>query len=149
MTYSHLKNRKKINVMSKIFVTVCCVFLLFSCQKDTVSTIGSIVGYVYCHEVINQKTTDNYILGIYIISNSGDSLLSFNVPKSIHALNDSDLQIGDHYLEKKNNIRFTYRNSTKSEIKSYECPPVTAMNIPFYSVASFTQVVVSGISVVK
>ena len=135
--------------MSKIFVTVCCVILLFGCQKDSVSTIGSIVGYVYCHEVINQKTTDNYILGIYIISNNGDSLLSFNVPKSIHTLNDSDLQIGNHYLEKKNNIRFTYRVSIKSEIKSYECPPVNGMNIPFYNTDSFTQVVVSNISVVK
>ena len=131
-----------------------CLLILFailfsSCVKQEDSTTngkyqGKIVGYLKCSD----NETDNTLLGIFIITNKEDSLLSFNVPTAIYDLDTSNLDNGINFLDG-DSVQFSYKNANSEEQKVFDCPPSTMLNPTFYPIENFTQVIITDINKIQ
>ena len=122
-----LLTRKK-NYMKKVILTsLFCVLLLFGCQsvmnegnkeEDPENSVtGQIIGYTKC-----SAGRDCALIGLFIITEKTDSLLSFNIPLS--SLNiDPGLLKGGAYNMRHVSINFAYRIAVGEEIKTdFLCP---------------------------
>ncbi|MEN8157551.1 MAG: hypothetical protein ABFS10_11420 [Bacteroidota bacterium] len=129
------------------YLLLCCVILFSSCEKQNESNKeeiyqGRIVGYLKCSDSNLENKT---LLGIFIISNSMDSLLSFNIPSSISDMVTSELQYGIGFING-DSVSFSFRNADKNEMNYFDCPPSTMQDITFYPIENFAQVIITNIS---
>lgn len=102
---------------------------------------GKIVGCLKCSD----NEMKNTLIGIFIISNNKDSLLSFNVPSSIYNLDTSKIDYGINFLNG-DSVSFSYGDAKNGEIKRFSYPPATMQNLTFYPIENFSQVVIINIS---
>jgi hypothetical protein len=72
---------------------IAFLFSLISCYQTNLTDEplfkGRITGYLKCYD-----NEDSILLGIFIVSSNGDSLLTFNMPNSVHCLDFNDLDFG-------------------------------------------------------
>lgn len=132
-----------------VIATLCFVvttsFLAVSCDKsETLSTNhtnGVVVGYTKC----NFNSADT-LIGLFIITEKEDSLLSFNLNPSVINI-DPDLlyYYGVHDVNG-GNISFDYRISVGQEIKQILCPQ-DAMSLGFTHgiIEDYTQIIIINI----
>ena len=130
----------------RMYVFFFCTILFLSCDKQEDSSNGDIyqgkiVGYLKCAD----SEMENTLFGIFIISDSKDSLLSFNVPSSIYDLDTSKIDYGIDFLDG-DSVSFNCRNAKADEIKQFDCPPTTMQNPTFYPIDNFSQVIITNIS---
>jgi len=132
------------------YLFLFCAVLFSSCDKQPESENrdtyqGKIVGYLQCRDSILEDKT---LLGFFIITDSMDSLLSFNVPSSIYDIDTSKLKYGIDYIDG-DSISFSFRKADKNEIKHFNCPPSTMETITFYPINNFIQVIITNIFKIK
>lgn len=123
--------------------------MVSSCEKQENHTTndlyqGKIVGYLKCAD----NETDNTLLGIFIITNKEDSLLSFNIPSAIYGLDINDMGNGINFLDG-DSVQFSYKNANSDEQKVFDCPPSTMLNPTFYPIENFTQVIITEINKIQ
>ena len=124
-----------------------CTILFSSCnkQEETVSTDfyhGKIVGYLKCPD---SEMDNNTLIGIFIILNNKDSLLSFNIPSSIFDLDRYQLENGIGFIDG-DSISFNYRRALNDEIKLFDCPPTTMQDPTFYPIENFLQAIITNVN---
>lgn len=138
----------KIKTM-KTFLLIFCAILFSSCDKQEDSSTndlyqGKIVGYLKCTDYEIKNT----LWGIFIISNNGDSLLSFNIPTSTYDIDTSEVDYGIYYFDG-DSVQFKYINANTDEKKQFDCPPSTMLNPTFYPIENFNQVVITDINKIQ
>ncbi len=102
---------------------------------------GKIVGYLKCPD----NESNNTLLGVFIITNKEDSLLSFNISSAIYDLDTNNLDYGINFLDG-DSVRFSYKNANTEEQKVFDCPPSTMHNPTFYPIENFKQVIIIDIN---
>ena len=112
---------------------------------------GKIVGYLKCAEYVKGKKTDNILFGLYIVTESKENLLSFDIDPSLFNLNIEELQGGVYgFIVNNSLISFTYRNVEENEFRCFDCPPSLDMfpglMIPM---ENFMQVIISNIKIIR
>ena len=103
---------------------------------------GIIIGYAKC------LIKGDDVIGLFIITEKQDSLLSFNIPLSSINIDPNSLRYGSYGM-KRNNINFTYRIAVGDEIKQmidFLCPQ-NDMDVPFLGgpIENYTQIIVTDI----
>jgi hypothetical protein len=109
--------------------------------KDMTGT-GKIVGYSKCYDTEKDST----LLGIFIITEASDSLLTFNIPLSFFDLDINQLKYGVYNMDG-DSVSFSYKKTEAGEIKyDFFCSQNT-MDLGFrYPVENFTQIIIKHIS---
>jgi len=107
---------------------------------DSEQINGNVIGYLKCRN----KIADSLIFGLFIISENNDSLLAFNVPKSIYSIDRDTLQEGVFFL-KKGKISFNFKSDEKINLNNIECPPQILMGPTFYAIENFQQILIIDI----
>jgi len=119
--------------------------LLFACYKQgepaNREIKGEIVGYLKCFD---KKTDSKTILGLFIITNNKDSLLTFNIPSSVCNLDTTQLEYGINFING-GSVSFCFRNAKNGELKQFDCPPTTMQDPTFFRIENFTQVIISTV----
>ena len=121
--------------------------MFFSCEKQEVISNsdwvqGKIVGYIKCPDI----EVKNTLLGIFIISETGDSLLAFYIPSSIYNIDTGEVGYGIDYFDG-DSVQFKYRIANSDEKKHFDCPPTTMYQPTFYPIENFIQIVVEDIAI--
>jgi hypothetical protein len=133
--------------MKKIILTTFLVVIIFSCctRKTTDdSVVGTIVG---CTKCFNNEI-DDYSLGIYIITDTKDSLLTYSIPFSSVGLDPESYSHGD-YLVDGPVISFSYRVAQENEVVDIFCP-MDPRAPPFpYGSTSFLQIIITDYQIIK
>lgn len=101
---------------------------------------GKIVGYLKCAD----NEVKDTLFGIFIISNRKDSLVSFNIPSSVHGLSTDQLDYGVYFFSG-DSVLFEYKHANRRK-KQFDCPPSTMQNPTFFSIDNFSQVVITDIT---
>ena len=131
----------KTKLKTILCLVVVILFATTGCDKTESSkkhANGEIVGYVNCYGSI----------GIFIITEDNDSLLSFNIPLSSINIDLNSLNSGVHGING-GNISFDYRIASGAEIKQmvdFLCPQ-NAMGIGFLGgpIENYTQIIINDI----
>jgi hypothetical protein len=109
-------------------------------EKELIGT-GKIVGYSKCYNTEKNSTS----LGIFIITESRDSLLTFNIPLSFFDLDTNQLEFGVYGIDG-DSVSFSYKKAEAGEIKYDFLCPQNAMDLGFpYPVENFLQVIIEHI----
>lgn len=128
-------------LINYLSIFVLCL-LLIGCEGDTEQQIK---GYCIAHLKQNDTCTSEKIFGIFIITENLDSILSFNVPASVHGI--EILEEGNDFQQYFSNsyaVLFNYREARKNELKCYSYPPMNTM-YPSINFDGFSQAVVYNI----
>lgn len=140
----------------KTTLLIICIALFFSCDMQENLPFyrqenhpdnaviyrgkGKIVGYMKCAD----NEVEDTLFGIFIISNHKDSLLSFNMPSSVHGLNTDRVDYGVYFFNG-DSVLFEYKHAKRRK-KQFDCPPSTMQNPTFFSIDNFSQVVITNIT---
>ena len=133
--------KKKILVFTA-FLLILAGGLIVSCKeenlKEKTPTNGVIIGYTNCNSAV----------GLFIITEKKDSLLSFNVPLASIGIDPDSLMSGVYGM-KRNAISFDYRIAVGAEIKQmadFLCPQ-NDMHIGFFCgpLENYTQIIINDI----
>ena len=104
--------------------------------------VGKIVGYSKCHDAEKNST----FLGILIITEANDSLLTFNIPFSFFDLDSNQLEYGVYNIDG-GYVSFSYKKAEDSEIRYDFLCLQTMMDLGFlYPVENFSQIIIEQIS---
>ena len=128
-------------------ITILCfivvtLFAVYGCGKTETPTEnytnGIIINYSNCWNLV----------GLYIVTEKNDSLLSFNVPLSVINIDKNSLKPGSHAIGRVS-IRFAYRIAVGEEIKQiidFICPQNTFEPGTFQGeYEDYTQIIVTDI----
>jgi hypothetical protein len=103
---------------------------------------GKIVGYSKCYDT----EKDSISLGIFIITEASDSLLTFNIPLSFFDLDINQLKYGVYSIEG-DAVSFNYKKTEVSEIKyDFLCPQNMMDSGFYYPVENFSQIIIKRIN---
>ena len=125
------------NDVNVIFINGVQVYC-YNDNNESENTNGIIIGYTKCYDLI----------GLFIITEKQDSLLSFNIPFSSININPDSLAYGIHNM--KVNICFDYRIAVGEEIKQiieFLCPENHA-GVPAGlggPIENYTQIIITDI----
>jgi hypothetical protein len=102
---------------------------------------GKIVGYL---KYLDKDKDSKTVLGLFIISDSKDSILSLNLPVYEY-LDTTGLEYGAGFIGG-DSVYFSYRNAQNDELSQFDYPPKSLQNPTFYRIESFTQVIITNIN---
>jgi hypothetical protein len=145
------KIRFKKTIWFTVITTLCLVvitlFAAVGCDKSEIPptnyTNGTIVGYTKCN-----ANSDGALIGLFIITEKKDFLLSFNAPLASICIDSNSLKYGVYGMNE-NVINFDYRIAIGEEIKQmvdFLCPQ-NAMEMSFLHgpIENYTQIIITDI----
>lgn len=130
----------------KYFLFVFIAAFSLSCdiqdEAEKSNSKGEIVGYLKCSD--NQMSAKT-ILGLFVITNKNDSLLTFNIPSSVYDLDTTQLEYGINFIDG-GTISFCFRNANDNELIHFYCSPSSMQNPSFFPIENFSQVIVDNVN---